>query len=390
MSWHCGTRSRSAAAFVVAGLVLLSAQPAAAATVTGRLVMGTEGAELPQDLPVMVLELREATEPGEPRPATVAEDGSFRFEAEPGLDYIVGTFYESIAYNLVVPADTSGTVELTVYEPTNDVSTIRVVSDSLTIVRGEESDVLEVLQLLRVENSSDRTFAGPAGDESGRVLAVPVPESAFDLAPAGQSNPAGLATDGGEVVMTTPLLPGQTSIPYLYRVRVPRSGWQLRREVLQPTDHADLLIGRGLAFEAGPGFEFAEETELSGQAYRRYRRQDLTPGSVLAADIAFASDSGSGVWVGAAIALGALVALLGGAEVVRRKRKKGAARPEGTPTEEPVEPTRGELIDQIARLDEEHASGAITEQDHRQRRERLIAEVERVSAGRSDPDPGSA
>lgn len=370
------------AAAAAAGLLLaLGAQPALAATVSGRVVMGTEGAELPSELQVMVLENPEDPEQQQrPTPATVGSDGSFSFEADEDTNYAVGMFHESVAYTTLVPAGTAEDVELTIFGTTDDPSTVRVASDSITVVKGaeEEGNVLEVLQLLRVENTSDRTYVGPSGD-SPRVLTMPVAESAYDLTPADRSNPAGLTGEGGEVVSTAPLRPGVTSIAYLYRVQVPRSGWQLRREVLQPTQRADILIGSGLVFDGGPGFEFQEETELGGQNYRRYRRENLTPGTALAADIGFPDTSSGGVWIGAGVAAAVLAALLGAGEVRRRKRKTSARAAKQALQDAPAQPARAELIEQIARLDEQHAAGEISDGDHQQQREQLLEQVQTAS-----------
>ncbi|MEX2588479.1 MAG: hypothetical protein WD602_10885 [Actinomycetota bacterium] len=382
---------RPAAAAAAVALVLAGAQPALAATVTGQIVMGTEGSGLPSNPQVMVLKNPENPQQQEqPTPAAVAADGSFSFEADEDASYAVGMFHDSVAYSSLIPAGATEPVELTIFDTTDDDSVVRVASDSLTVVKGadDRGSVLEILQLLRVENVSDRTFVGSGEGESRRVLTLPVAESAFDLAPADQTNPAGLANEGGEVVTTAPLRPGVTSIAYLYRVEVPRSGWQLRREVLRPTARADLLIGSGLVFDAGPGFAFEEETELGGQTYRRYRRENLSPGTALAADIVFPGESTTGLWVGAGIAAALLAAALGAGEALRRKRKAAAAAARQARQHPSAQTTgRAELIEQIARLDEEHAAGEVSDDEHQSRRELLLARVDRTSAasGRSEP-----
>lgn len=235
--------SRTAAAAVVAGLLLsLWAQPALAATVSGQVVMVTEEGELPSELQVMVLENPQEPQ-GQPSPADVNDDGSFSFEADESVDYAVGMFHESVAYSTLVPAGTTEPVELRIYETTDDSSSVRVASDSLTVVEGAEDggNVLEVLQLLRVENPTDRTIVAAQDGESPRVLTLPVAEAAFDLAPAEQSNPAGLGNEGGEVVSTAPLRPGITSI----RLAQPPSSWR-------NTQWPAVSIRRGLTNQAVP------------------------------------------------------------------------------------------------------------------------------------------
>ncbi|HEX2053352.1 MAG TPA: hypothetical protein VHJ78_06480 [Actinomycetota bacterium] len=370
----------------------LAPAPAMAVAASGRVVMGTAGAPLPGGLRVTVLQNSQEGQPeGQPAFAPVGPDGTFTFEADPAKGHLVGLFYSGAAYSRVLePGETSG-IELKIFEPTNDPSVVKVASDSMTILQSEaegQSDVLEVLQLMRFRNDSDRTFAGTQADapatadggvpQARPVLRLPVPESAFELAPADPGNGAGLATEGGRLLMTSPLVPGETSVAYLYKVKVPRSGWQLRREIYFPTDHFDLLIGKSLNLGAAPGFRFAETARLGGQEYDRYRSASRNPGAVLEADVGFTgASSNNGLWIGFT-AVAVVLAGVFAAASLRMRRRRAAAR--ATPAAEQAagsdaSPTREQLIEQVAALDEEFDAGGMDEKAYRARRKLLLARL---------------
>jgi hypothetical protein len=339
---------------------------------------------------------------GQPAFAPVAPDGSFSFDADPARGHLIGLFYSDVAYSAVLEPNSTGPVEIKIYETTTDPSVVRVASDSMTVLQSTEEgrgNVLEVLQLLRFHNDSDRTFVGSESDQAApepaaspggppqpperQVLKLPVPESAYDLAPADAANGAGLATSGeGRLVTTSALSPGETSVAYLFKVKVPRTGWQLRRETYFPTDHADLLVGKRLNLTAAPGFDFQESKTLGSESYNRYRSGPLNPGSVIEADIGFPEEGVDGVWIGFGAGVAALAALLLVAGIRMRRRRaareqaKKTARsspaPEPAP---PLEPTRQQLIDRVAELDEKFEAGGIQAPEYESQRKSLLAKL---------------
>lgn len=388
-------------ALFVAALIAGLPSPAVAATATGRVVMGTSGARLPEGLRVTVLQNNDQGIPeGQPSFVPVAPDGAFSFEADPARGHLIGLFFSDVAYSAVLEPGRTGPVEIRIYETTTDASVVRVASDSMTVLKSTaegQGNVLEVLQLLRFRNDSDRTYIGsepgqtapePAPSPGGppqpperQVLKLPVPESAYDLAPAGSANGAGLATSGSRLVTTSALAPGETSVAYLYKVKVPRTGWQLRRETYFPTDQADLLVGRRLNLTAAPGFEFQESKTLGGESYKRYRSGELNPGSVIEADIGYPAEAVDGVWIGFGAGVAVLASLLVATTVRMRRRRAAKAQAKdaaSTPAPEPeaaAEPSRQELIDRVAALDEEFEAGGLEAPEYESQRKSLLAKL---------------
>jgi hypothetical protein len=364
----------------VALAALFAALPAnAAESMSGKVIMGTAGVSLPANLEISVVELPSAG--GQVMKKVVASpDGGFGFEADPTNRYLVGTIYGGVAYSTLVDREARNGPELRIFETTQDPSVITVASDTTTILKGRD-DIFEVLQLLLVRNTSDRTFTG-AGAPNSAVLTVPVPEGAFDVSPGDDSNPLGISFSGRGVAVASPVLPGETSVPYVFKVRVPRTGWQLRREVSYPTQRADLLLGEGLALNGAPGFEFDERVTLEGRTYRRYRTGQLMPGAVIGGDIGFPTASSSSLWWGLAIGLAVLGALFFGFSVLRRRLPSNAPTAGGR--EE-----RNVLIEQIARLDDHFERGLLAESEYRNERSQMLARLSLLPRPSGGSPPGS-
>jgi hypothetical protein len=378
---------------IAAGLITVSitagllGAPAMAQTqaqsrnVSGRLVMGTSGAALPSDLVLSLVEVPTVKGGQVARSQLpVAPGGSFNFEAAPGKKYVVGTIYQGVTYAAVVDDSKTGsvvTLEIKLFETTKDVSVVSIVSDTTTAIDGKDG-ALDILQLQVFENRSDRTFVGTEGDS--RVLKLPVPEGAFDVAAATEDNPMGLAQDGGVLAATSPLLPGQTSIAYVYRVRAPRTGWQLRREFYYPTRRADILLGADLMVKAAPDFKFAERKTLGGRTYSRHRGGPFQPGAVLGADIVFANGGTGGLWWGLAVALGLVAAGTGGGLWLRRSsRRKAAEGPAGPSQPRAQDRVRRSLVEEIADLDERFDQGAVEEAAYQSERGEMMGRLQALT-----------
>lgn len=138
----------------------------------------------------------------------------------------------------------------------------------------------------------------------------------------------------------------------------------MRRETIYRTDKTDVLIGPNLRLKAAPGLKYQETKKIGSTDYRRYRTGRLAPGSVLGADIVYATDSGRGLWIGLGAAAATLAAGVAGSALLGRRRKP-AKRPRAPHAE------RGKLIDEIALLDRSFEQGSIPDKDYRIRREEM-------------------
>ena len=364
---------RNALAAAAAALLALTAMPAAAqapgSSISGRIKMGTAGAPLPAGLTVVGSEIDASGKAGELK-RQVSNDGTFRLEGFRGSRLFVGVEHQGVTYAREVRSkDAEITIDLEIFETTADPAVVSVASNTITVLQGK-GDTMEVLEVLRVGNSSDRTFIGAGDGQPRPIVLLALPEGAFDLSPAEKANPRALAPTAMGPAATSPLYPGQTQISYLYKVRVPRTGFQFRRESVYPTGKVDLLVGPGLKLQAGPGLKFQETKKLGNTTYRRYRSGELAAGALLGADIVYEGETGGGLWIGLGAALAALAVAVAGSAVLSRKRGRKTT---------PPEPRREEIIEQIARLDEEFEKGALDQGAYRRDRERMKRRLARLS-----------
>lgn len=368
------------------GMPVSAAAPVA---VEGTVRNGTAGGSVSAGLVVTVVQLGSGDTEVARRSARTDEAGRFRVEGlvgEAGSRFLISADHARVRYSTMAYSTRAGnpesassiTAELEVFETTDDEAVVAVTSDSLTVIKGRE-DVLEVLQILGIRNTSDRTFVGRQAGDAQAVLQLPVPPGAFDLAPRGGLGPGPVSRAPGGIATSDPVLPGERFVSYLYKVRAPRSGWVLSRAVAYPTTRANILAGPGLEVGAS-GFNFRESVTLGGRRYRRYRGGPLSPGGLLEANVQLDAESPPGLWWGLAVGLSlVLVGGIVGAGVVRGRRRMRL----GGTTE------RGRLVEEIAALDEAFAAGSLAEPEYRRRRKKLKSRLVAPTEDRRGPAPPS-
>lgn len=361
-------KTKLIALMVSLSLTALPARATGAVSLVGTIINGTAGAAIPADLEVSAAQLTSAGSETGRLSTRSAADGSFRIDGFDGngSHYIVAATYEQVTYSVVIDADGSdeSRVELKIFETTSDDSVITIESDSVTIIQGR-NDAFEVLQLMRVRNSSDRTYVGRAKDDTPAVVNLPVALAGFDVS-AGEGITADrVSTYADGVAAGDPLQPGATNFSYSYKLRAPRGGLAFQRAVSYPTAHVDVLIGPGLELRSVI-LTFREQRDFGGKTFRRFRGEAFDPGALLEADIAHASRASLGLWVGlGSIGVLALAAMIFG--IRRRLSTKTSA------------PNRQALVDKIAVLDETFAAGGLSEDEHKHRRQDLKAQLVKLS-----------
>lgn len=361
-----------AGAALVIAIVGATSGAAPSGVISGTIKNGSAGASLPAELVVTAAQLDDQGNEVARRQGNAGSDGRFKIE---GLDFaaggqlIVGTDYLGVTYSAFVEVPDAAnevTAEITIFEPTEDESGISVLSDVLTIVPGRKGD-LEVIQLLRIANRLDRTYVGAGNGTARAVLRLPLPQGARDFLPLEGIRPEGISEIAEGAVTGDPLLPGESSVSYVYRVTVARSGWPLERHVLYKTDRFDLLAEKTLAVSTSE-LKFEEEVTLEGKTYRRYHGGPFRAGEVLEVNIGSSAASNLG-W-GLAAGIGALFLIVMAGSLYRRRR--------GSPRATTAD--RQRLIHQIAELDEDYAAGGLQEHDYRRRRDAMKNRLESITS----------
>ena len=358
---------------LVASLASSSPVTAQAETkvVEGRVVNGTSGASVPAGLEVTVVSLSSTGDELARTKTSSGNDGAFRAEITGGHRYLIASTHHEVTYTSVV-TDPSVPVELKVFETTDDDSVISVTSDTTTVIRGEDN-VLEVLALMRVSNSSDRTYLGRHSQEGRSVLRFPVPPGAFDVNPGTGITSGVIAVPGG-FTAADPLQPGELNAGYLYRVRASRQGWPMRRAFFYPTIRVTILIDESLRLSS-PRLRFSELVPIGegddAKRYRQYDGRSFSAGDLMEADITFSAEgpSRTALYVGAIA--GAIVLLAIAIVVPFRRRRRSPIVAELS--------ERERLIEEIAALDQAFEIESIEEGEYTRRRNEMKSKLQTMT-----------
>ncbi len=381
---------RAVAVVLLLGALLLApgvARPAVYAqettSIEGRISNGTPGADIPVALPV-VLEVYRFGERIEILDTVSDADGGFSFENVPGefgTGYIVSTQYAGGFYSYERDFPLPEPVELPVYESTGDGEAVRVTVHSL-VINGADADtgLMNVLALVGLENSGDRTFV-PELPQAGAMMSflrfsLPLTASEVDV----QSNLRGgsiLQIDRG-FAMTSPVPPGSYEIAYTYQAAYEGGKLSYTQSFPFGAETFRVLILSGLGSVTGEGLEEAEPATLGDQEYVQMEARDLDVGARV--DLTFSGLPQPPLWKRwqqAATREGfasilipsvfgvALLSLIGYVLLTRR---------EPAETDAPGDAAqRAALVETIARLDDRFQQRELEEGDYLQQRRSLKA-----------------
>ena len=132
-------------------------------TIRGSLAAGTHDAALPSEIPVLLLISNADGELVATSQTATGPGGRFEFDQAPRTDegvYAFSVDYAGVFYSTSLGLqDLSDGVRLTVYEPTQDASVIKVARQILVIADVDEKNRrVSALEFVLLTNTSDRTF----------------------------------------------------------------------------------------------------------------------------------------------------------------------------------------------------------------------------------------
>jgi mono/diheme cytochrome c family protein len=358
--------------------------------VSGQLVNGTAGGELPEALVVTLYRLEETTDgiQDESFETTATADGGFTFEDvpfDPASSYILSTIYRERLFtgDVVAGADLpdSGPLTLTLYEPTEDPGVITITSVTTSI--DAVGDGLQVLQEFVFENSSDRVYTNSleVGDRAYASVVVGLPPGAAGLAFAGAQNRFVVSDEQGVVVDTVPVWPGRPHGVQLSYFIPYEDGAIIEQPVYYRLDG----LVRLLIWPQTMGFSSEQlapvgEQSLQGQPYAAYEGTlTLNSGDIMAYELSGSTHNTAAPQV-TPVSNNTTLLLVGGLllEIVlivavlywyfRRRSRVQAAPPDDTTLID-------RLIRQIAELDDAHDNGEVDDASYERQRAQLKARL---------------
>lgn len=383
------------------------AQGSGQGKIEGQLVEGTKGASLSNTEGLTVTLHMAATGATSTVTQTTKMDADGRFSFS-NLDTISTTRYLAIAsyqevpyYSDILSFDANQTtlpISMTVYETTTDPAAIHVSQTHL--VFDVQTREFNVLQVVAIQNTSDRTYIGSTASGPHRItLQLPFLQGASTIE---FDNPA--ATDstlrGSEfLAYALPIPPGDDQIVYNYTLPFEPPTYGLNLKMPYDVDKLRVLLADVGAtiqstqlsapsnFPTQSGMQFivssADNIKAGTVVSAAFNNLPTTVGSATPetnpATVPAATANNNlqiigGVVLG--IATLAAVALLA-YPIIRRRRALAAEE------EEPVAGSgrRIELLQAMADLDDEFEAQKITEAEYRERRAQLKAELLELTPG---------
>ena len=386
--------------------------------IRGTVQQGTPDADIPEDT-VVTLESFVDFQPMAAYTATVGADGSFEFadlaldpnSADPSMVYLASVSSQGIRYSspiLSLTADApAADTSVIIYDVTDDPTGLTL--DRVHWIVDSQPGALIVLQVLEVGNNSDRTFIGERVDgiEEPVTIAFNVPQDAVELTFENGALGQRFREMGDLVYDTTPVVPGSGTRQIVMQYALPFDGDQasLEQQFQYPVSRLNLLVADLPGLEINvPGLESAGTQDFQGRVYHVWQAADagVEPISVSFsgllrsgdADPRAVEDAGAAgaesraaappyeAWMAWAVGLLAALALAG---VLTWSWQQG--RLESADTPENLRAQRESLLQQIARLDDLHALGEVSDDAWRAQRAQLknkLLEVDgRLKQGKS-------
>jgi len=369
-----------------------------ARVVEGQLVNGTAGGSDLLGVPI-TLHIEGATRHDHLLTAT-GPQGRFRFKEvafEPDTTYGVSVVYQGGLYgsDLDLSNGSPPPVSLTVYEADASQASLSITSASVLFAQVDKaSQTLWALEIMRVENGTDRTYV--PGPEPMRLLR-------FSLPPGAQALQVDTDLMGADVLqvdrgfaLTASVPPGEHEVMYAYQFPYSGNEDMFVKSLPFGADSVRVLAAPEIALLSSRLLLGPEAVDIGGRSYQLLTAADLPPDSDISLELSGLPEATLGDRVdrrlgdvpweyGAPLALGLMMVSLVAVTLWRRGSRgasrlvlAGASTPQGE---------RGRIVEMIAELDEAHDSAAHDDAEYRRRRAALTTQLAALARrGPAQPD----
>jgi mono/diheme cytochrome c family protein len=373
--------------------------------VTGKIANGTAGASLPATQAV-TLRIFDNFQEIPSLTASAKADGSFEFnnlDLPDGRAFIVTTLYNNVTYTSDVAQTQAGKttfdLPVTVYETSNDPAGITF--DRLHIVLDFQGSTVKVGELIAISNKSDRAYVGPK--VGGNTLEIALPAGYTNLTFQDGTLGDRYKQTGAGFADTLPLGPGSNSRQILLAFELPYNGSASFSQSLGYAISAvNLLVPDVGVTVSGTALVDGGLSDMQGGKFHTYNLSSVAPNTPIAFNLsgqaaaAGSSTAGSSTTGNSGstapmpnpasgssdsgfnwrdLLIGVLSVLLAGSLLAywwtgRAERRAPAPASSGDAAED--------LLDALARLDDDYEAGRIDEAGYKTRRQKLKDKVKRL------------
>ena len=219
-----------------------------ATEVRGQVVNGTAGAEIPDDLSVLMLITDIEGNLSGTGQVTPDAEGRFVFEdvqVKDGNIYTISVDHLGVFYGEPLSTDSlSEDLLLTVYETTRDASIIEVERQVMVIATVDKSDQLvSAIEFVRLVNPSDRTLLPDLTNlEQISFLRFALPPEPAELNVQSDLPGGDIVSMGTGFALTSPVVPGHHSIDFSYVFPFEQENLSYRQSLVQGADIFQVLV----------------------------------------------------------------------------------------------------------------------------------------------------
>ena len=361
--------------------------------VHGRVVNGTEGEEIPEDLSVLMLvTAANGRLAGTGQTAPDAQ-GRFVFEdvqIEEGSSYTFSVDNQGVFYGMSLGvAGLAEDLVVTVFETTRDASIIRVDQHVMVVVALNKDDQLaSVLEFVSFSNPTDRTlFPDLTKLDQISFLRFALPPDPAELTVESDLPGGDIVSIGTGFAVTSPVAPGDHTMNFSYTVPYEGESIAYRQSLVQGADLFQVWVPESIPDVAVPGLDEIDPITVEGTDYRVYQGRDFPPGQGLQLEITGLPTPGvwsrfSGTVTGGAFwqiaipsALGATLAAMLLWGMIRGYRPVTADIESDTVVLAVDPAERAAVVRAVAALDQRYQDGNVAEDEYRAQRPGLMARV---------------
>ncbi len=346
--------------------------------ITGKLVNASKDGGNVSGVTVTLGEFKGTTESSSVDATTDAQ-GQFQFAGlttTSDMVYLVKVTYKTAVYHSDVvtfaAGETTKDLSVNVYNPTNvDPGVSVALNHTLIQIQNGKLVVQEILQL---SNPSDLAYIGSQTlpDGTAYTLKYWLPADATNVQLGNGFVESNVAPTVGGFVDNMPVTPQGGVKAYTYTVASTNGQYTLNHLNYYPTASYDLLIqDTGVKVQA-PQLSQPETVSYGNNNYLHMTGADLAANTTLTISILGTSAGGGGgsnlaLWLGLGLGLAAVAILL--AVMMMRQRRPSVAAVPAAGSE------REELLDKMAKLDDEFEAGRIPAAEYKTARDAIKARL---------------
>lgn len=366
-------------------------------SISGQVVNGTKDGGNVDGLEVTVTRF-EGMDPVETYTATVGEDGSYEFTDLPAIDgqaYLAEVTYEGIDFNsgmILLSQEPDTEREITVYEQTNDSSALQILSRGIVVASAnEEEGYVEILEIIALENESDRVYVG---DESGEVLRLAMPENAGEISPQAGFDFGQMSLDDNVLVSTGAVTPGSHNPMITYQVPYSGTSGEITVGTAMQTGTLRILVEEDSYNLESDMLQPAGQTQVGESSYDVMAVESPVVGDSFTVQITDLPRENWNLPISMSAFLASIAAGIGlvvGAiliyQVVQRRQRAAAPAAAGADgdvdfdemSQDDLEQERMELASELNRLDADYERGDIDEERYNSERSEILTELRSIS-----------